>query len=182
MEDSEDSGQFDVNLMPRALQSQPVPHRNENDNLYGSRSSVIENTLTSSEGDRIDRRNERRKTLILEAYNEQRSYIPEDIYDDEESYENVNSDTNSLPPTYEMYALVSVFFCLPLGLYAIHHARKGKRAFQMLDAKTIRSQSIKVHQYATLAICYGVIFWSAFMLVFALSPEIPDMIRELTGR
>ena len=118
---------------------------------------------------RKDMRKQLRKTRILDAYDRgENANFPSSAHEEYvESYLDVSFD---VPPTYFYFALLSVLFFPPVGCMALWHARKGslQALYTPYGMRTVTERSNQAHRFATLAVVYGVVFWTALGIVFGL--------------
>lgn len=64
----------------------------------------------------------KRKASVYHVYNENRTFIPQWRWG---SMEKSDESKVVFPPSYFLYAVaVTLFFCLPVGLYAIYQSRR----------------------------------------------------------
>lgn len=130
---------------------------------------VLDNLLTTNAEEYLrDRQHFRRKSAMVEAYDSHTNTYPSRVFKKLATQELLPEEI-SPPSTYYMLSLISSFFFLPVGLYAMSQARKSGWANEIPDLKKARLYSRKAHRFASLAICYGIIFWFVLIMLLILS-------------
>ena len=117
----------------------------------------------------MKRTEKRRKALIVEAYDLGHKASTYDALDshDEVYLSDFYLDVK-LPSWYLL--LLSVVFFPPVGVLAIYHAKKGtlQALYTPYGVRNIMERSNQSYRYATLAIIYGFVFWTAVGIVFGI--------------